>query len=92
MFKHAEPRVLPEDRWAEYRRLFRRLDLDRVRQSMQYPLLVDGRNLYDPQEMVARGFFYQPIGRPVPDPVSVVVSEAGLNTGPSATIAPGRAA
>jgi UDPglucose 6-dehydrogenase len=49
--------------WSE----FRRLDLDRVRQAMRYPLLVDGRNLYDPQEMVAKGFFYQPIGRPVPE-------------------------
>ena len=43
---------------------FRRLDLERMRQSMRYPLLVDGRNLYDPAEMVAKGFFYQPIGRP----------------------------
>jgi hypothetical protein len=34
---------------------------------MKYPLLVDGRNLYDPTEMVAKGFFYQPIGRPTPD-------------------------
>ena len=55
--------------WSE----FRRLDLDRVRKSMQYPLLVDGRNLYDPAEMVAKGFFYQPIGRPVAD---VPVAEA----------------
>jgi UDPglucose 6-dehydrogenase len=50
---------------------FRRLDLDRVRQSMRYPLLVDGRNLYDPREMVAKGFVYQPIGRPVPEPAPV---------------------
>ena len=49
--------------WSE----FRRLDMDRVRQSMRYPLLVDGRNLYDPQEMVAKGFFYQPIGRSIAD-------------------------
>jgi UDPglucose 6-dehydrogenase len=49
--------------WSE----FRRLDMERVRQSMRYPLLVDGRNLYDPQEMVAKGFFYQPIGRSVAD-------------------------
>src|SRR5207248_9460925 len=49
--------------WSE----FRRLDLDRIRQSMRYPLLVDGRNLYDQREMVAKGFFYQPIGRPVPE-------------------------
>jgi UDPglucose 6-dehydrogenase len=50
--------------WSE----FRRLDLDRIRQSMRYPLLVDGRNLYDPKEMVSKGFFYQPIGRPSHDP------------------------
>jgi UDPglucose 6-dehydrogenase len=49
--------------WSE----FRRLDLDRIRRSMAYPLMVDGRNLYDPAEMVARGFFYQPIGRPSHD-------------------------
>ena len=49
--------------WSE----FRRLDMERVRQSMRYPLLVDGRNLYDPQEMVAKGFFYQPIGRSIAD-------------------------
>src|SRR5215471_9018911 len=49
--------------WSE----FRRLDLERVRQSMHYPLLVDGRNLYDPQEMVSKGFFYQPIGRSIAD-------------------------
>jgi UDPglucose 6-dehydrogenase len=49
--------------WSE----FRRLDLDRVRRSMRYPLVVDGRNLYDPTEMVSRGFFYLPIGRPTPE-------------------------
>src|SRR5437764_5743847 len=55
--------VLLLTNWSE----FRRLDLDRIRQTMKYPLLVDGRNLYDPNEMVAKGFFYQPIGRPTPD-------------------------
>src|ERR671939_376254 len=47
--------------WSE----FRRLDLDRIQQSMHHPLLVDGRNLYDPNEMVSRGFQYHAIGRPV---------------------------
>jgi len=61
--------------WAE----FRQLDLDRVRQSMRYPLLVDGRNLYDPAEMVAKGFFYQPIGRPANEP-SAPASETGAPT------------
>ena len=39
---------------------------------MTYPLLVDGRNLYDPAEMVAKGFFYQAIGRPTHEPISEV--------------------
>jgi len=60
--------------WSE----FRRLDLDRVRRSMEYPLLVDGRNLYDPKEMVARGFFYQPIGRPAAEPNLAEVSAPAL--------------
>ncbi len=51
--------------WSE----FRRLDLDRIRRAMKYPLMVDGRNLYDPAEMVARGFFYQAIGRPTVEPI-----------------------
>jgi UDPglucose 6-dehydrogenase len=49
--------------WSE----FRRLDLDRIQHSMRHPLLVDGRNLYDPNEMVSRGFQYHAIGRPTPE-------------------------
>src|SRR3954453_18605638 len=49
--------------WSE----FRRLDLDRMKQAMRHPLVVDGRNLYDPAEMVSRGFVYHAIGRPAPD-------------------------
>jgi len=52
--------------WSE----FRRLDLDRIRKSMAYPLMVDGRNLYDPAEMVSKGFVYQPIGRPSHEPTA----------------------
>jgi len=51
--------------WSE----FRRLDLPRVAHSMRYPLVVDGRNLYDPTDMVERGFKYRAIGRPVPEAV-----------------------
>jgi UDPglucose 6-dehydrogenase len=49
---------------------FRRLDLDRIRKAMNYPLLVDGRNLYDPAEMAAKGFIYHAIGRPGIEPAS----------------------
>jgi UDPglucose 6-dehydrogenase len=47
--------------WSE----FRQLDLGRIRDSMRRPFLVDGRNLYDPAKMVALGFTYRCIGRPV---------------------------
>jgi len=45
--------------WTE----FRRLDMCRIRQSMRCPVLLDGRNFYDPREMVALGFRYHAIGR-----------------------------
>jgi UDPglucose 6-dehydrogenase len=49
--------------WSE----FRRLDLVRIRDSMRQPLVVDGRNIYDPHEMAALGFTYHCVGRPRAD-------------------------
>ena len=40
------------------------LDLDRVREAMSLPVVVDGRNVFDPDEMARRGFTYLPTGRP----------------------------
>ena len=45
---------------------FRRPDLGVVRRLMSQPLVLDGRNLYDPQEMANAGFEYVSIGRPTP--------------------------
>lgn len=42
---------------------FRQLDLARLRTLMEVPLLVDGRNLYDPDEARRAGFEYLSIGR-----------------------------
>jgi len=42
---------------------FRRLDLGRVKASMRRPVIVDGRNIYDPQVMRGLGFTYRGIGR-----------------------------
>jgi hypothetical protein len=36
--------------------------------AMRGPLIVDGRNLLDPNEAVAAGFTYVPIGRAERDP------------------------
>ena len=43
---------------------FRLLDLERVKSLLRQPLMVDLRNIYDPNEMEAAGFVYQSIGRP----------------------------
>jgi UDPglucose 6-dehydrogenase len=42
---------------------FRNLDLARIKRSMRRPVLVDGRNIYDPAAMRELGFTYRGIGR-----------------------------
>ena len=42
---------------------FRQLDLRRIKQLMQTPVIIDGRNIYDPGAMKAMGFTYRGIGR-----------------------------
>jgi UDPglucose 6-dehydrogenase len=46
--------------WAE----FARLDLKRLNTMMRYPIIVDGRNMYEPQTMLDNGFTYLSVGRP----------------------------
>jgi UDPglucose 6-dehydrogenase len=45
---------------------FRALDLDRVKSLLKQPVVVDLRNIYPPADMIAAGFKYVCIGRPVP--------------------------
>ena len=45
--------------WEE----FSNLDLNRLRQELKYPIVIDGRNLYDPEIMAAQGFSYYSVGR-----------------------------
>jgi UDPglucose 6-dehydrogenase len=42
---------------------FRHLDLNRVKQLMRRPVMVDGRNIYDPETMRDLGFTYRGVGR-----------------------------
>jgi UDPglucose 6-dehydrogenase len=42
---------------------FKQLDLVRLKRLMRRPVVVDGRNLYDPAEMRRLGFVYRGIGR-----------------------------
>ncbi len=51
--------------WPE----FSELDLRRINQSLRYPIVIDGRNLYDPSVMSDHGFTYLSVGRPAAHPV-----------------------
>ena len=42
---------------------FRQLDLEKLRAVMNQPIMLDGRNLYEPQKMADLGFVYKSIGR-----------------------------
>jgi len=42
---------------------FANLDLAQVRERLKYPIVIDGRNLYDPKKMVAHGLTYYSVGR-----------------------------
>ena len=56
--------------WEE----FAALDLEHLRAALKHPTIIDGRNLYDPEAMVARGFTYYSVGRrdAVPAPATAV--------------------
>jgi len=42
---------------------FRALDMDRLKRVMRRPVIVDGRNIYDPLVMREHGFVYRGVGR-----------------------------
>jgi UDPglucose 6-dehydrogenase len=46
--------------WQE----FAELDLKRLHYTLRYPIVIDGRNLYDPVRMIENGFTYLSVGRP----------------------------
>jgi UDPglucose 6-dehydrogenase len=50
--------------WEE----FAALDLKRLHSELKYPIVIDGRNLYDPAVMAANGFTYYSVGRAASNP------------------------
>jgi UDPglucose 6-dehydrogenase len=46
--------------WKE----FSNLDLVKLNQTVRFPIVIDGRNLYKPQVMIDHGFTYVSMGRP----------------------------
>jgi UDPglucose 6-dehydrogenase len=55
---------------------FAGLDLDRLHRQLKYPIVIDGRNLYDPDAMAAHGFTYYSVGRSAAMPETLPL-EAG---------------
>jgi len=45
--------------WEE----FKKLDLNKIKKLMKAPILIDGRNIFDPEKMKSLGFIYRSIGR-----------------------------
>src|SRR5215831_1631527 len=72
---HAADALLILTEWEE----FANLDLARIRQELKYPIVIDGRNLYDPEIMAAQGFTYYSVGREAayPDGVPAAVLKNG---------------
>jgi len=52
--------VLVLTEWEE----FASLDLEQLKAALKHPIMVDGRNLYQPQTMSEMGFTYISVGRP----------------------------
>ncbi len=52
--------LLINTEWRE----FRSPNLESLKASLKTPLVIDGRNLYDPEHMIEMGFTYDCIGRP----------------------------
>ncbi|MHB0870760.1 MAG: UDP-glucose dehydrogenase family protein [Chloroflexota bacterium] len=42
---------------------FKQLDMAAVKEAMRQPVLIDGRNIYDPEKMRELGFTYRGVGR-----------------------------
>ncbi len=42
---------------------FKHLSLPRLKEAMRQPIVVDGRNIYDVEQMKALGFTYRGVGR-----------------------------
>lgn len=58
VFEGSDAVVLVTE-WNE----FKQLDMIRARESMRQPVMIDGRNIYDPAQMQEMGFAYRGFGR-----------------------------
>jgi len=70
---HGADALLILTEWEEYAQL----DLPRLARELKYPIVVDGRNLYDGAVMTQHGFTYYSVGRPTAAPDEPAGSVSG---------------
>lgn len=58
--KNADALIIATE-WS----VFRSPDFKTIKKSLNNPVVFDGRNLYDPEDMKKQGFKYESIGRPL---------------------------
>lgn len=51
--------VMVVTEWNE----FKQLHLAKIKESMKQPVVIDGRNIYEPEKMIGFGFTYRGVGR-----------------------------
>ncbi len=69
--------VLIATEWGE----FRAIDWQRVRSIVERPLIVDGRNMFNPTDVISQGFQYVSIGRAPKMPASEAPTASDVNLG-----------
>ena len=55
--------------------VFRALDLEQAKGLLRRPIMIDLRNVYEPRDMIAAGFSYSSIGRPIANTVCAMEKE-----------------
>lgn len=45
--------------------VFRSPEFDQIKSSLRNPAIFDGRNLFHPEDVIEKGFYYESIGRPI---------------------------
>ena len=48
---------------------FKKINLKKIKKLLKHPIVIDGRNIFDPKKMQKMGFKYTCIGRPKHDTV-----------------------
>jgi UDPglucose 6-dehydrogenase len=57
-FQNSDAILILTD-WEEYKKL----DFTEIRKALKNPIIIDGRNIFDPKDLEQHGFYYASIGR-----------------------------